>query len=312
MKINLLHKKLSKSLLLASMLTAFSFPSAYAGYYTPESGSSGLYINNITDASGTIYLPEWKDALIANSKLGNASGGRFTVNTDIIGGSFDVRSNSTVYVDSFNGKMYEILVSDSSTLTVDNTIFNFSEIKIYDTAVFKAPSLNSCTTVRLQQSAYAEFRATNVGYIEMYDNSVWKTVGSSTVSNLEMYGNTSIEFVMTSVGDVLKINNLQKSADNANINISFSNDLIEDAIANTGGTLGFYMDSAIVTTYISGEGYVKYNVLNSNGTYTWDVHDLGGGSFDAYNFTLIIPEPSTYAMIFGVLALGLAIYRRRK
>lgn len=48
-------------------------------------------------------------------------------------------------------------------------------------------------------------------------------------------------------------------------------------------------------------------------TYTGDdilVKDLGNNQYSYY--VEVIPEPSTYAGIFGVIALGLALYRRRK
>jgi len=316
MKINLIHKKLSKSLLLASAIFMISFSSAYAADYAPEEGFSGAYIYNTTDVSGTIYLPEWKDAFIYNSTLGNASGGRFTVNADAGGGgSFVVNQNSTVYVDSFNGKLYEIQVS-GSTLIVDNAISNINLVSLYGVSVFKAPSIEDAS-VKLQQSVYAEFKAINVGQMEL-NNSVWRTVGSSKVGYLDMYDNSLIEFVMTGSSDTLTISAIYARG-NPNIKISFTDEFIEESIANTGGTFGFYMDNTIVISSIYIEGqYDEYadnslniGVSNSNGSYKWDVIDYGNGNFDITNFVLI-PEPSTYAMIFGVLALGLAIYRRRK
>jgi hypothetical protein len=37
-----------------------------------------------------------------------------------------------------------------------------------------------------------------------------------------------------------------------------------------------------------------------------------GGEYDGFYSYYVIPEPSTYAMIFGALALGFVAYRRRK
>ena len=44
---------------------------------------------------------------------------------------------------------------------------------------------------------------------------------------------------------------------------------------------------------------------------------VGGGTIDSKYLTLsstvtVVPEPSTYAVIFGAIALGFVAYRRRK
>ncbi len=54
-----------------------------------------------------------------------------------------------------------------------------------------------------------------------------------------------------------------------------------------------------------------------------EVYDVNGDLLDSNSYSLLggtftytggtaVPEPSTYAMIFGVVALGFAAYRRRK
>jgi len=76
-------------------------------------------------------------------------------------------------------------------------------------------------------------------------------------------------------------------------------------------------------SFVGGETFVLFEIDSIVGTFadvdlfglaaglSWNLDNLytnGTISIDGY----VIPEPSTYALIFGALALGLAIYRRRK
>ncbi|MGF1449762.1 MAG: PEP-CTERM sorting domain-containing protein [Opitutales bacterium] len=64
---------------------------------------------------------------------------------------------------------------------------------------------------------------------------------------------------------------------------------------------------AAVNDYIAGEGtfFQLFLVQQSNPSTTNVI------SYDDFRFQNEVPEPSTYAAIFGVLALGLAVARRR-
>ena len=57
-----------------------------------------------------------------------------------------------------------------------------------------------------------------------------------------------------------------------------------------------------------GTKIVSFKDLVADGTILVDTTTNSG----YYTYTLAIPEPSTYAMIFGAIALGFVAYRRRK
>jgi len=306
MKINLIHKKLSKSLLLATAISVISFSSVYATDFIAENGDQASFTNR-TETSGNILVESNAEMAFSNSTLGNAEGGRFTMT--MYGNRFDL-SSTTLYVDNCtNFSAYAEYVFYSGKFYADNAVSNIAVLRMSGNSVFKAPSF-AAKTIEMGGSSYLETRL-NGGQLMMEDNAYWKSIGTSSVSNLSEYGNGTIELVMTSSSDALRINQFDNYGGSTDFQINFSNELIEEAIANLGGTFGFHMDNVIVISSAT-EGNINYIVNDSNGTYTWDVRDSGGGNFDVYNFTLVIPEPSTYAMIFGLLALGLAIYRRRK
>lgn len=83
--------------------------------------------------------------------------------------------------------------------------------------------------------------------------------------------------------------------------------------------LGEELTAAIITTadiftfdeYIgtSESGLEKVNVITRNEGDAWDIYFEDGTLMIAYT---AVPEPATYAAIFGVLVLGLAIYKRQK
>lgn len=90
-------------------------------------------------------------------------------------------------------------------------------------------------------------------------------------------------------------------------------------------------DSAILNIYLSSIGLDEYLALESDASITLsgeidlNVYDQGGQLFEGWKYelrhgeggdqlwiTAAVPEPATYAAIFGALALAFAAYRRRK
>jgi len=66
----------------------------------------------------------------------------------------------------------------------------------------------------------------------------------------------------------------------------------------------------------SGTGYVgdtKLYIFNeASQQYEFTESQWIGNATDGFILTVAVPEPAEWAMIFGALALALAIYRRRK
>jgi hypothetical protein len=80
----------------------------------------------------------------------------------------------------------------------------------------------------------------------------------------------------------------------------------------TNGGGGFYLAPQMASNVGTGAWTVtNFGTYSSNAGASWD---LGGAGYP-YQFSVAatnaIPEPSTYAMIFGAGALGLAAWRRR-
>lgn len=90
-------------------------------------------------------------------------------------------------------------------------------------------------------------------------------------------------------------------------------------------------DSAILNIYLSSIGLDEYLALESDASITLsgeidlNVYDQGGQLFEDWKYelrhgeggdqlwiTAAVPEPATYAAIFGALALAFAAYRRRR
>ncbi len=60
------------------------------------------------------------------------------------------------------------------------------------------------------------------------------------------------------------------------------------------------------------EGTANGDLFNESGKYSFTNSDGTGYILDNQGFLTIVPEPSTYAAIFGAVALAFAAYRRRK
>jgi len=319
MKTKLTHKKLSKSLLLASAFTALSFSSAYAGNYIASENTTQAF-SGITDLSDAIIRAENAATLsLTNSTLGTSSS-RFTAsvgsrpNTHVGSQSTLDFVNSTVYADYLYMYMdTEVPVQvqlTNSNLYVDNIIRNYlhtGTVHIYDGSKFIAPEL----TVNhiIIYDSYAEFKSESV-YIQLENNATWRTFGGTYVDEL-WANNSTVEFVFNSATDSMDILDFWYDGD-FNFNFDFTESFIE-TIANGTGYFEWTFYDVVTGIYMPLE-YMSASASNS--MYTWTVtKGLGYGDDSGYfridNFVLI-PEPSTYALIFGIFALGLAIYRRRK
>jgi len=140
------------------------------------------------------------------------------------------------------------------------------------------------------------------------DSATWKSTGASNMDNLFL-DNANLEFDMTSISDSITTGNLTLEGHSEAL-IGFTNDFLEEIIA-AGGSMND-IDASIVTSFLDGAGDITYTFKTSNDEgSTWDIVNHGDGTFDISNIN-IIPEPSTYAVIFGLLALAFATYRKRK
>jgi len=139
------------------------------------------------------------------------------------------------------------------------------------------------------------------------DGATWNSVGASNMDSLSLE-DANINIVLTSASDRIVTDNLTLDGTTV-MNVGLTNEFLEEVIAMG---LPQDFDVSIVASFTDGTGTIAYDIATSNDEgSTWSIDDLGNGIYRIYDITLV-PEPSTYAMIFGALALALAIYRRRK
>ena len=137
------------------------------------------------------------------------------------------------------------------------------------------------------------------------DYAKWTSTGPSSMNKLVL-DNANIEFTLTNMADAIIAGDMSTSG-MSDVVIDFSNDFLNDI------TDGFVFDTNGVVIIGRGEkDNINYIVLGQNkeGS-TWDAINNGDGSYTINNIN-VVPEPSTYAVIFGVLALALSVYRKRK
>jgi len=299
MKINLIHKKLSKRFLLA--LATFSFATAAysANYY--DDNTPGPH-NGVIDSNGSIIQGEFAYGMLSYMTFTNSNLSNYSVELHSGGNNYielNLTNNTTLLADS----LYVHNESDSHEFIVlnvtDNSVFRTLSFAVNE-------GYGRDLKINVDGNSILNLgKGNGVSEINLTNNSTWEVIGNTYVGFLNIHSGSNIDFVMTSATD--KITAMYGNTTGMDsINISFSNDFLAEI-----GTGEFIFD-ALDT--IVGFWSPIYTLSDNNGTYIWDNTYLGGetGYLCKIDNIRLIPEPSTYAAIFGVLALGLAIYRRRK
>jgi len=337
MKINITHNKITKSLLLASAFVALSFSSAYAGNYSAPENGSNTY-TGITDLSGgNITIGSAGSLTFRDSSLGTQSS-RFSFaiapRVSIYGSQTFELNNTTAYVGSMDFSQdvssTDIRLNANSILNSTANISNGGgsihmnssslfapRVDYYEMYVMtgsKAILEGHFGTVNVHDSSkWTALSGSRVGYLDLQDSTFRVELGNVRIENFTLT-NSTIELLSNSPYDtaVIRIQDFYIYGNNI-LKYEFTDEFIEMVMDGYDEEYPFVFSVTYgfmkVNTY--GSGTWSYGVASSSDSYTWTVTDLGSGQYRFTDFTLI-PEPSTYAMVFGVLALGLAIYRRRK
>jgi len=291
-------------LALASILVSFS--NLQAAYFFAPSDETTT-INNDVSNSGIIRINERGIIVFQNSSLGTAESGRYEINCSSVGGcELRALSNTTMYIGFVNSLYMNMTISGNSSIFFDNNVYSPDYvITVVNNSTLKAPSVLA-KNIYLMSNAQAEFAA-NVSATMSVNYSTWTSLGTSNIATLNI-DHGAIELLMGSATDAIYADKINASAGSSIVH-NFTNDFI-DTIMSGDGYFDLNTENTIVSSNINGT--IDMSVANTNGTYVWTVTDHGDGvNFRVSDFALI-PEPSTYAVIFGALALGLAIYRRRK
>jgi len=292
MKTNKLNYSI-KGTFLALALTSLSF-SAQAANYIINDGE-GVIIDNEVQASGSFRFFGHSDAEITDSHLGNSSGGRFSIYSEdpTPDNQFMVLFNSTLYVDLIDGPTLFELALDNSFLYADDNAIDIYSLSIYDASILVA---NGVTAYSL-----------GIG-----DDSTWKTTGSSTLVRFSVFSG-SIEYTVASAFDSITVDSMVIIGE-SHFKFNFTDDFIESIFLGVGYYDLSFTDTIVYNNIMSfSGGTYDINVADSNDSYCWTVEDLGDETYRISNIIYNpIPEPSTYAAIFGLIALAFVAYKRRK
>ena len=276
------------------------FATGIGGEIVADRGTfTGKVAGIVLAPSGKITLTDSVVTGEIGAALQNAVLGSPATELNIIGGSITSTTDSLF---TFNDIAHRdggivINITDGAVLTGGNgEILNstrenatsFVEMNVFDSEINGTINSDGGLTVKIADST-------------------WTSTGSSSMDNL-ILDKTIIEFNMTSASDSITVGNLTLEGQSA-VFVGFTNDFLEEVLA-TG--LMDNLDASIVTSFLGGDGNVKYIFATSNDEgSTWDIFNYGDGRFGISAIN-IVPEPSTYALIFGALALAFATYRRRK
>jgi len=309
MKINTLNKTISMGVFLASCFAALSLSSLQAADFIADGYGPILrdqYVN--APEGGTIHAHNGGYIDITDSIFGSESG-RFTIIADDNNGQASLVSlyKATVYADSISMHSEKFLSQNlvslmDSDINVSNAIHisNNGRLELEDSNL-KGEILGYGNSTLWVLNSNIDGRIVNLSDAEFNGSSTWKSVGSSSINNLISSGDLTVDFYITDNSDTLSLSNV---TGDVSVIVNFTDEFIEQYLES-------YYEFNMFATIVGDISNVNWDIAYSNGHYSWNVRSPSNGSFVIENIT-IIPEPSTYAMIFGVLALGLAIYRRRK
>jgi len=317
MKINKLNKTISKGVFLASCFATLSFSSVHA---QASFTANGIYDNqnysDIVETTGFVSAYNGGSLSFTNSTFGAKTNSNFDIVIDnaLHTGTSEIHFyDSTVYAKqiSMGSNGITRLRIEDTNLNIDHYAFlgNGSVLDAYGSTLTGAIRSNGTGMLSLYSTTFVGY-AENLDQILFSGGSHWKSIGSSSVNSIIIDGYVNLEFVMTYAGSTFQANSISGSYDFNSKSINFSDEFIEEIMNGD----GFYQVDVLSTIVCPGvyDGAGVY-VYSSNETYEWDVTAISTGFWMIDNIRLIaIPEPSTYAMIFGVLALSLAVYRRRK
>jgi len=290
-----------------------SFSTVQAKNFIAGSGETKTFTNEVEE-SGIIAMNN-ATMYFKNSSLGSSSGGRFTssIATPLtVLSALHLQNNTTLYTVGIGARNLDLELNELSALYSDGAM-NIRSLDMYNQCRFIAPSVSTLETLSIRGNSYAKFTANGVGHLEVRD-SIWVTTGKSMVDSAYIR-NVTIEFIMNSATDgVYASDKITIDGGEVYLNYNLTNEFIESIMAGDGYFDIFRSNTIVGSIQILNTPSFRSSVADTNGTYSWTVTDISGGygvDFRVSDFVLI-PEPSTYAAIFGFIALVWVAYKRRK
>ena len=223
------------------------------------------------------------------------------------GGSKSVLKNCT-----FNVEEFTIMTQDSGSLVLDNTKITTSDwfggTQVHD-GLFNITLKNGSTLEITDASRYV-----NVGANFHLEGGSSLTANSRIASGSDIFVGSGCSFNIDGELETTKTITVASDAkiDASSISfeklqISFSKDLSSGSDENL-DLAAIFGESEDIVAAALGSGK-EFTVIDANGNeYEAKFNETGG----SVHIGGQIPEPSTYAAIFGALTLAFAAYRRRK
>ena len=216
-----------------------------------------------------------------------------------LNGSHGTACNIYVYVK----ENANFVVADSATFTTSDGVLN---LNVAENGKFTLK--NGATATYTSGTAKYNFDGGESGV------AVFELAGTgitTKISTLDMSEKSKLAFVASESGiSTLSANSIGSFA--ATLEIDFSKILLDEGeysfnLINSASVPGTMLD------YTGGEAQLEglVNVIKRGADDAWEI-DIDGNNLVFYYTAAVIPEPATFAGIFGLAALGAAILRRRR
>ena len=249
---------------------------------------------------------------------GNDWGGRSFV-------QFDIAAGKTL-------KLEDVYVSYTETRNNSRLVFNGEDSKNISNAVltFRNNSMAKSSLVMENVNVSYTNSSLSNGITIFWNYSTLNLNGKFTTEELYVSpGKADDSIVLNMNGhDLVTGNYINNGGDlTPNINVFFGDDADADGyvnfIVNGGYNIPAKYTSSTITFHDFDYGedrFISQKELPTNLSLIFKGYEdkeiicekLTSGEYKGYYSYYVIPEPSTYAMIFGALALGFVAYRRRK
>lgn len=282
------------------------------GTNTVVHGDTNIELSN-TIITDKIYVGADTAAIKGNANIavngGSVKGiyGSYGTATSqgVVGGNLNVLLNNTAVENVYLAGKGNALLEGKATLTLTgNTSISGTVSAGGLESGGYAPEIKGDTVLAFGNTSNA-YAGTMTATIVDFDR--------VEISNSE----TSVAFENAFTVSVLQIATQSKATladgtDFSKLVLSFDSDFAQGDTGSVDLEAIFGDSTSVVLSALQGETGALLTVKDGNGQEWSLASESISGNMISYEIGSQIPEPATYAAVFGALALGLAVYRRRK
>lgn len=283
---------------------------AVGGSYGSVNGNTIVNISDNATVEGIIAMGGSRNNAAVKSTFLNVSGG--TLGGDIYAGALKAatvlgNANITISGGTVNGNIYggggraDTVVKGSSNITLIGSTANINGT-IYgggkDGGIVNGDRILNIGT---EENSFVGNSALNIEDFDILN------VGKSS----EVKFANAISLDIFQVATDAKVS-LAGGTDFSKLVLTFDSDFAQGDTGSVDLESIFGSSVSIVLSALQGETGAMLTVKDGNGQEWSLASESISGNTISYEIGSAIPEPATYAAILGALAMGLAIYRRRK